>query len=102
MKKTTQRPCLKSGCATTKCFPKCVRSTCAEYRLPERAASSGGDERRRRSIAPPAPRRRLWPLAGGLEFLLELPGQVDEPRREANVLVDRIALIIARNDLRTA
>jgi len=42
MKKTDQRPRLKSGCATTKRFLECVRSTCAEYRLAERAASSGG------------------------------------------------------------
>src|SRR5271155_2757296 len=92
MKTTDQRPRLKSGCATTKPCLECVRSTWGEYRLPEQAASSAG-------VAPPL---GAWPLAGRLEFLLELTGQVDEPRRKADVLVDRIALIVARNDLRAA
>src|ERR1700689_4197233 len=89
MKKTDQRPRLKSGCATTKPCLECVRSTCREYRLPEQAASSAGGSERP-------------PLAGSLEFLLELTGQVDEPRRKADVLVDRVAVIVARNDLRAA
>jgi hypothetical protein len=41
-------------------------------------------------------------LAGHLEFLLEFTGQLDEARREADVLVERIAMIVARNDLGTS
>src|SRR5882724_4801251 len=36
-----------------------------------------------------------------LEFLLEFTGELDEARRQANVLIKRIALIVPRNDLRT-
>ena len=37
-----------------------------------------------------------------LEFLLELTGELDESRRQPDILVERIALIVARNDLRTS
>src|SRR5882724_1582009 len=85
---TDQRPLLKE-CATTKPCARCTRSTCGEYRLPERAASSG------------APKRALFSRPR-LEFLLELTGELDESRRQADIFVERVALIVARNDLRTS
>src|SRR5207248_493496 len=49
---------------------------------------------------PPVSRAGLFSRLGP-ERLLELAGQFDESRREADVLVERIALIVAGNDLWT-
>ncbi len=34
-------------------------------------------------------------LAGSLEFLLEFTGELNESRRKTNILVERIAVIVA-------
>src|ERR1700722_3597095 len=70
------------------------------------------DARRRhaRSIALPSRQRqaRLEPVSDRLlprfrlEVLLEFAGQLDESRRKADVLVERIAPIVPGNDFRTA
>src|ERR1700676_3763324 len=60
-----------------------------KYRLPERAASSA------------APKSALFYLLR-LEFPLEPAGELDESRSKANIFVERVALIVARNDLGTA
>src|SRR5277367_5658562 len=80
----------KRGRATTQRCVECVRSTWGKYRPPERAASSARIE------------DRSGPLLRGVgrQVFLEFAGQFDESRREADVLVDRIALIVARNDFR--
>ncbi len=87
IKTTDQRPLLKE-CATTKPCEGCVRSTSREYRLPERAASSGRRETTLLSRGALLSRLRV-------EFLLDFTGEFDESRRQANVFIEWIALIIA-------
>src|SRR5580704_123058 len=60
-----------------------------KYRLPERAASSA------------APESALFSRLR-LEFPLELAGEFDESRRQTNIFVERVALIVTRNDLGTS
>jgi hypothetical protein len=60
-----------------------MRSACTEYRRLERAASSP-----------------LFPYLG-LEILFEFTGEFDESRRKADILVNWVAVIVARNDFRT-
>src|SRR3984957_15891422 len=75
----------------------------SEYRRREPAASSLGRPRLGRPRLPSRPGRRgaLGAIESRLEALLMLARQLDEPWRHADVLVQRIATIVARDDRRT-
>ncbi len=101
MKKTGQCPLLTRERATTMRCEGCVRPTWAEYRLAGRAASSGGARSGGAGVARVSGSDGPLLLGVRPEVLLELAGEFDESRREAHILVNRIAVIVARNDFRT-